>query len=538
ALRPQMETTQRHYGRLFEDAPGLASGVGSLVFTGDEDDPETLQTLASMGFADPVLVSGLVRGWHFGRYRATRSATSRERLTEVVPALLEVMASKSGDRAVVAFDRLLAQMPTGLQFFALLSSNPALLSLLANILGAAPRMAELVTRRPHVLDAILEPAFFGGIPNSALLADHLRQTMDQANSYEEALDRLRIFGQEQSFLIGARILAGTIEARRAGHAFTDLADLVTAEAVRLATGNVEGVHGRLSGGRTALIAMGKMGGREMTAASDLDLILLYQFDGDAIGSDGPRSLSGTQYFARLTQRLVSALSAPTAEGLLYEVDFRLRPSGNSGPLATNIDAFTAYQISEAWTWEHMALTRARLVAGDKNLIAEAAGAVTKILKAKRDPNKLISDVLEMRKLIEDEKSAAGPWDIKLARGGLVDIEFIAQYIQLRYAVDYPALLESETEMSLVAAKEAGLIPERHAAILLPALRLYQTLIQTIRLCVDEPFRPDEVPVGLRELLARVAEFPDFVHLEAHLIDTEASVLTVFTDTLRQRNKKS
>ena len=445
----------------------------------------------------------------------------------MVPALLEAMAKKSGDRAVVAFDRLLAEMPTGLQFFSLLSSNPALLSLLANILGVAPRMAELITRRPHVLDAILEPAFFGGIPDHQILSDHLRQTMDQAESYEEALDRVRIFGQEQMFLIGARILAGTLGARKAAYALTELAGLLAGEALRLATEAIAAAHGQMKGGRVALIAMGKLGGREMTAGSDLDLILLYEFDESATGSDGSRSLSGGQYFARLTQRLVSALSAPTAEGSLYEVDFRLRPSGNSGPLATKIDAFSAYQVKEAWTWEHMALTRARPVAGDESLMDRATDAISGILTAKRDPKKLISDVLEMRKLIEDEKAVTGPWDIKLARGGLIDIEFIAQYLQLRYAVDHPALLEPETEKSLVAAKDAGLLSKRHAAILLPALRLYQTLIQTIRLCVEEPFKPNEVPDGLRELLARTAGSPDFVQLESLLIESEASVLSVF-----------
>lgn len=537
-LRPQLESTQRNYARLFEDAPALAAGIGNLVFTGDEDDPETLKTLASMGFADPALVSGLVRGWHFGRYRATRSATSRERLTEVVPALLEAMAKKSGDRAVVAFDRLLAEMPTGLQFFALLSSNPALLSLLANILGAAPRMAELITRRPHVLDAILEPAFFGGIPDHQILSEHLRQTMDQAESYEEALDRVRIFGQEQMFLIGARILAGTLAARDAAYALTDLADLLAGEALRLASEAIEAAHGHMKGGRVALVAMGKLGGREMTSGSDLDLILLYEFDESTAGSDESRSLSGAQYFARLTQRLVSALSAPTAEGSLYEVDFRLRPSGNSGPLATKIDAFTSYQTKEAWTWEHMALTRARLVAGDQDLIDRATVAIRGILTAKNDPRKLKSDVLEMRKLIEEEKAATGPWDIKLVRGGLMDIEFIAQYLQLRYAVDHPALLEPETERSLTAAKEAGLLSERHATVLLPALRLYQTVIQTIRLCVEEPFTPDDAPEGLRELLARVVGQPDFENVESLLIESEASVLAVFKEALPGPKKRT
>lgn len=531
SLRPVLETTQTHYAQLFEEAPALSAGIGNLVFTGDDDDPDTLQTLSKMGFSDPALVSGLVRGWHYGRYRATRSSTARERLTEVVPALLEAFGRKSGDPAVVAFDHLLAQMPAGLQLFSILGSNPALLSLFADLLGAAPRMAELVTRRPHVLDAILEPAFFGGIPDREILANHLEQTMQQAVSYEDSLDRARIFGQEQSFLIGARLLAGTLDARNAGVAFTELADLLATEALRLAAENVATAHGQMENGKVALVAMGKLGGREMTAASDLDLILLYEFRRNATTSDGLRPISGGQYYARLTQRLVSALSAPTAEGTLYEVDFRLRPSGNSGPLATNIDAFVAYQTTEAWTWEHLALTRARLIAGDPRLVQTANSAIASILKKQRDPKELIKDILEMRALIEEEKKADGPWDIKLVRGGLIDIEFIAQYLQLRYAVDEPAMLSTETDASLGAAVEAGRLSKAHAEVLLPALRLYQALNQIIRLCVNEPFRPDEVPGGTKELLARAGELPDFVRLESHLVETEEAVFSVFDELL-------
>lgn len=530
-LRPVMETTQRHYSKLFEEAPTLSAAFGNLVFTGDEDDPETLHTLRAMGFSDPATVSGLVRGWHFGRYNATRSTTARERLTEVTPPLLEALAKSGGDSAVVAFDRVLERMPAGVQLFSILSSNPALLGLLATILGTAPRMADIVTRRPHVLDAMLEPAFFGGVPSQDLLSEHLRQTMDQAKSYEEALDRVRIFGQEQAFLIGARILAGALDARRAGYAFTTLADLLAAEALRLASDNIAEGHGHIAGGRTALIAMGKLGGREMTAASDLDLILIYEFAKNAQGSDGERPLSGGPYFTRLTQRLVSALSAPTAEGTLYEVDFRLRPSGNAGPLAVRLDTFVAYQSTDAWTWEHMALTRARLIAGDARLVRTAEAAIGQVLLQKRNKAKLVADILEMRNLVEEEKEARGPWDIKLAPGGLMDVEFIAQYLQLLHASKHPQVLHTETEAALAAANDAGLLSRAHAEILLPALRLYQALVQIIRLCVEEPFDPEEAPEGMRALLARAAEMPDFATLEAHLLETEESVRSIFVEMI-------
>ncbi len=526
-LRPALETTQRYYARLFEEAPSLSAKVGNLVFTGDEDDPDTLETLSAMGFGDAAQISRLVRGWHFGRYPATRSAAARERLTEIVPALLEAFAKDRGDAAVVAFDRLLARMPAGVQLFSLIGSNPWLLSLLADILGAAPRLAELVTQRPHAFDAIIDPAFFGELPDRKTLSSHLRRTMDQAISYEDALDRARIFGQEQALLIGTRILAGTLDARRAGHAFADLADLLVGELLQLAGDAMEKAHGRMPGGKVAVIAMGKLGGYEMTAASDLDLILLYEFNGNAAGSDGVRSISGGQYYARLTQRLVAALSAPTAEGRLYAVDFRLRPSGNSGPLATSIDAFVAYQTSDAWTWEHLALTRARLVAGDPRLIRTAQAAIGAILRRPREAKKLAGEVLEMRRTIEEEKGSDRLWDVKQARGGLIDIEFVAQFLQLRDAARHPAILNVETEASLLAAAEAKVLSVRHADILLPALRLYHAVTQLIRLCVDEPFDRDAAPEGLKLLLARAAELPDFARLEVHLGETQRAVRGVF-----------
>jgi glutamate-ammonia-ligase adenylyltransferase len=265
----------------------------------------------------------------------------------------------------------------------------------------------------------------------------------------------------------------------------------------------------------------------MTAASDLDLLLLYDFDEKAATSGGRRPLTGGQYFARLTQRIVAALSVPTAEGTLYPVDFRLRPSGNSGPLATHIDGFAIYQAKEAWTWEHMALTRARPVAGDPAMLARASAEIAKVLARPRDPRKVVADVLEMRAMVEDAKGGGDIWDLKQAPGGLVDIEFIAQALQLLHGAAHPEIIATETSTALSAAAAAGLLPARDADILLPALRLYQSLFQILRLCVEGPFQPAEAPRGLLERLARAGELPDFATLEAHLRDTEKAVRAAF-----------
>ncbi len=524
ALTTTLRTVRDDYSELFESAPSLTSTVGSLVFTGDSDDPETLFTLSKLGYKQPEQVTATVRGWHFGRYPAMRSATARERLTEFVPALIETLATThNADAAFAAFDRFLARLPAGVQLFSMLSSNPGLLGLLATMLATAPRLAETVVHRPYVLDALIEPAFFGRVPERTILAERIARTFGQADGYEDMLDRARMFGQEQAFLIGVRVLAGTIGARAAGAAYATLAEVLVSALLGEVKRAFEATHGRIRGGEVAVLAMGKLGGREMTAASDLDLIFLYDFDERAAASDGERPLPGPQYFTRLTQRLLAALSAPTAEGTLYEVDFRLRPSGKSGPLATHIDAFSAYQEKEAWTWEHMALTRARSLAGDKRIVSKIDWVIGKALSRKRDTKKIRADVLEMRGLIAAEKGGEDAWDLKQAPGGLVDIEFVAQYLELVHGKSHPGILSPETETVLANAAKAGLLPAREAEILLPALRLYQALTQLLRLCVDGPFVPEQAPGGLLELLARAGELPDFATLDRHLRDTQAAV---------------
>ncbi|HVZ14603.1 MAG TPA: bifunctional [glutamine synthetase] adenylyltransferase/[glutamine synthetase]-adenylyl-L-tyrosine phosphorylase, partial [Bauldia sp.] len=429
--------------------------------------------------------------------------------------------------AFAVFDRLLARMPAGVQLFALLQSNRQLLGLLAMVLGTAPRLAETIVQRAHVLDALLDPAFFGSLPSKEVLAGRLARTLGEARSFEDVLDRARIFGQEQAFLIGVRVLAGTVGVRSAGYAFSDLADVLLAALLEAVRREFASAHGHMKRGAVALVAMGRLGAREMTAASDLDLLLLYDFDEKTSASDGKRPLPGAQYFARLTQRLIGAISAPTGEGSLYAVDLRLRPSGNSGPVATHIDGFTHYQAHDAWTWEHMALTRARVVAGDAALVKRATKVIGDIISARRDPEKVTADVLEMRGMVEDAKGGAGAWDLKQAPGGLVDIEFVCQALQLTHAAKHPEIVTTETELSLEAAAKAGLVAPREADILLPALRLYHTLFQILRLCVDGIFDPAQAPNELLTRLAAAADLPDFATLDAHLRETEKAVRASF-----------
>jgi len=223
-------------------------------------------------------------------------------------------------------------------------------TLVALVLGTAPRLADTLAQRPQVIDALIDPAFFGALPDAETLAAGLQRTLGQSGFYEDFLDRVRLFGQEQMFLIGTRILSGTVSAQQAGEAFAGLADVIIRVLHRQIADQFATTHGRIRQQESAVLAMGKLGGREMTASSDLDLIMVYDFDPEHPESAGGRPLHGSQYYARLTQRLINALTTPTNYGRLYDVDMRLRPSGRSGPVATSIGAFEHYQQNEAWTW--------------------------------------------------------------------------------------------------------------------------------------------------------------------------------------------
>ena len=265
------------------------------------------------------------------------------------------------------------------------------------------------------------------------------------------------------------------------------------------------------------MGLGKLGSAEMTAGSDVDLILLYDYDGEAFESDGPKPIDSNRYFARLAQRMIAALSAPTAEGVLYEVDMRLRPSGNKGPVATRIKAFEKYQTTEAWTWEHMALTRARMVAGDESLKADAARIIGEVLGRPRDRKTIAAEVAEMRGLIEKEKPPRDIWDVKLIPGGLVDIEFIAQYLTLIAPGAGISIRDSSahTEAVLKSLGPEFLAPADLDTVV-SALKLYSELAQVVRLCIDGPFDPKEAPEGLKELICRITELPDLKVLEGEL----------------------
>ncbi|MBP1850882.1 bifunctional [glutamine synthetase] adenylyltransferase/[glutamine synthetase]-adenylyl-L-tyrosine phosphorylase [Rhizobium halophytocola] len=533
-LEAVLGTVEQRYGKLFEAEETLSGVAGNLVFTGQKDDPGTLKTLAALGFERPEDMSRIIRTWHNGRYRATHSVEARERLTAIMPNLLRIFGeNRRADEALLRFDSFLKGLPAGIQLFSLLSNNPPLLELMVKVMAAAPRLADIIAGRPHVFDGMLDPALLVELPTRDYLAARLSAFLDPAGHYEEILDRLRIFAAEQRFLIGIRLLTGAITGGDAGRAFTDLAELVITATLDAVRREMDRAHGVFPGGEVALIGMGKLGSHELTAGSDVDLILLYDYDEQADASLGPRSLDATRYFTRLTQRLMAALSAPTAEGVLYEVDMRLRPSGNQGPVATRIGAFERYQREEAWTWEHMALTRARVVAGDAGLTARAETIIASVLATRRDPARLAADIREMRDLIEQEKPPRDIWDFKLIPGGLIDLEFIAQHLVLSAPRrgDIPDAKRLSTADRLSLLGPATIAPA-DLDLCQTALRLFSDVSQVIRLCIDGPFEPDTAPAGLIDLIIRSAGTRDLATLEEQVRDLSAAIRGIFDRSVR------
>ncbi len=533
ALIRQLETVQGHYARLFEREAPLAGAEGNLVFTGVEDDPETLATITAMGFRNAHHVANAIRGWHHGRIRATRSARARELLTKLVPALLAALAASADpDAAFMQFDRFLSNLPAGVQLFSLFLARPELLRLVAEIAGSAPRLAVHLAQAPATLDALMDADFLTSLPGRDALDAALHEQMARAADFEATLDAARRFAKEQTFRVGVQIIQGRLKAENAGPAFANIAESIVSELLAAAEIELARTAGHVPGGRFAVIAMGKLGGREMTAASDLDLIFVYDVPEHHTHSDCAQPMPVLVYYARLAQRLIAALTVLTSAGGLYEVDMRLRPTGNKGPVAVSLESFRRYHETEAWTWERLALTRARAIAGSPDLCREVEAVIRVTLTAQADPTRLIADAREMREKLAAQFPGKNRWDLKFAPGGLIDIEFVAQTLQLQDAPVRPGVLSTSTIEALTRLRDSGALARKDADTLIEASEFQQALTQVLRIAVDGTLDPQSVTPGLKALLLRAVDAPDFEVLQYRLAEIQKSAHAIFEDVLR------
>ncbi|AOO81245.1 bifunctional [glutamine synthetase] adenylyltransferase/[glutamine synthetase]-adenylyl-L-tyrosine phosphorylase [Bosea vaviloviae] len=533
ALTAHARRVEGHYALLFEEGPSLASEAGTLSFTGTELDPDTLATLRKLGFRDPGTAAETVRGWHFGRRAAVTSARAREVLTELTPALLVALGrTVDPDGALAHLDNAFVRMPAAVELLTLLRSHASLLTIFADILGSAPRLAKVAALYPHVLDGIIDPAFTSANLDTDALTGRIRAVVgNPPPSVEDGLDRLRDAARQENFLVGARLISGVYRAQQAGQAYCAVAEGCLRVAFDDTRAAFAADHGLIAGAETVVLGLGRLGAGELTPSSDLDLILLYDRPEDAGPSDGAKSLDPVTWHVRFTQRLVAALTVPTRRGGLYQVDMRLRPTGNKSPAATQFSGFEAYHTGEAEIWEEMALTRARVVAGDAGLAQRAQAAMTLILRRERKPAKVAAAVLEMRALIAKEKGETDPWDLKLVTGGLTDLDFLAQFLVLAHAARHPGLVAPDTASVFAAAREVGLLSAADAAFLIEAHRLIGDVQLWQRFTVDETFDPAAVPPRVLKRIATAVGRPDAKVLRAELDEMRAGVRALFQKLL-------
>ena len=475
-------------------------------------------------FERPDFVEGVVEKWT--TLPSMRSERASQIFARLKPEILSRLAdSTSPEEALIQFDAFLSGLPAGVQLFSLFEANPPLLDLLIDICATAPQLARYLGRNSKVFDAVVSSDFFDSLPEFNCLNAELKAEIETAEDYEDTLDITRRWVKEKQFSIGVHLLRQISTADEAAIAYSDVAEACLANLFPAVCQNFSRRYGSPPGKGAAVIAMGKLGSREMSATSDLDLIMVYDAQG-AENSEGDRPLAVSTYFARLTQAVLSALTVPTSEGALYEVDMRLRPSGRMGPVATSINAFKEYQMNEAWTWEHLALSRARVVAGREDLERDVRNAMRAALRQPHDRAKVIGDVQEMRAKLAEEK-ADNPWEMKHGAGWLMDIELVLQTGAVLYGITG---VERPADM-LPELVTAGWITGEQAGAISAALKLFTSIQQVARLAVDGPIDPQSAGRGFRDLLVKVAKVDDIAALEVSLRDTANAMAVIIDEVL-------
>ena len=471
-----------------------------------EDGLPLEEQLADLGYADPAAVMQRMTRWRSGNIRAIRSPSARDAFEAVLPALLKAIAdAPDSDRAIARFDNMIEAMPSAINVFRLLEARPGLLQLVADILSYAPTLADDLGRQSRYLDALIDTSAMDLPGDVTRLLVAMKRRIGTAD-YQSTLDIVRDYVGEKRFALGVQLIEGRNDALDIARSYAHLAEAALQTLTAATVAEFEKTHGKVPDSELVILALGRLGGEALTHASDLDLILL--FTGDHLAeSDGARPLGATQYYNRLAQRVIASLSVPTASGALYEVDTRLRPSGADGLLCASVKSFGQYQRENAWTWEHMALTRARLLFGSDAACGEVRGIIADVLNAGRDVDKTRTEIADMRKDMAAHKPPKGELDVKLLPGGLVDMEFIIHMLQLtRHEGLVPQL-----GPAIDTLVRAGHLPADFAQ----AYALLGRLLVMVRLVAPDCAVP---PAAAQSLIAQSLGYADWNALTAAIRD--------------------
>ena len=469
-----------------------------------------------------------VDGWR--SYPALRSERAQTIFRRVEPEILGRLHRASNfDEALLNFDAFLKRLPAGVQLFSLFEANPTLIDLIVDICATAPGLSAYLSRNAGVLDAVLGGSFFEPWPGKDVLAAGLRKALEASGDYEKKLEAARRWAKEFKFRVGVHHLRGLIDASEAAKNYADIAGAAVAELWPVVVEEFAAKHGAPPGRGAVVLGMGSLGAERLNAASDLDLIVIYDAQGIET-SEGRRPLATRPYYARLTQALITALTAQMPEGRLYEVDMRLRPSGRQGPVATSLESFRNYQMEEAWTWEHLALTRARAVAGAPDLAADVEVVRLDVLRAKGAAAQVMPDLADMRARIFAAKAPDGAWEAKIGPGRLQDIELLAQSFALR-AGEPPRRVEAQLRLG----PKAGFITKDEGERLASAYRFLWRLQAGGRLLTEKPLDMDAIGEGGRSFLLREADAPDLDALAARLAAVTQDVAEIVDRALEARD---
>lgn len=514
-----------------------------LLFPSDGYNQNTLDVITGHGYQNAKDIYSIIQTWLLGRYRASRTKRARSLLHSLIPEILLIFGKYAEpDTSLKRFDQFLSHLPSGVQLFSFIKAQPWLLALLSEIIGIAPKLADQLAKRPLLLDAVLNDDFFDSAFTRQQLCEQLESGLTLAKDFQDILDIMRKWANELKFQVDVQILRNNSDAKKSGRNLSLVADVILEVMLRKVAHNFAKKHGKLHGSQFAVFALGKLGGRELTGTSDLDLVFIYDAPKEAFFSDGKKQLSINHYFARFSQQYINALTAMTGEGRLYEIDMRLRPSGNAGPIAVTLESFKDYQTKNAWTWEHLALTRGRLVVGERDLCNKITDVVAQALTQKdRDPEKLLLDTYEMREKLRKEFKARDIWAIKQIPGGLVDIEFICQYLILKHDSEHPAILVTNSLEQISALKAENILPATRAALLYQACEFMQNLQVILRLCFGSTNLfseniSDQSPALIETLCTRF-NCKSFAQLTENLIDKQNIVHQIYQDTIEIPAKK-
>jgi glutamate-ammonia-ligase adenylyltransferase len=534
ALHQRILTVRNYYSKLFETSPSLASNLpeatGSLIFTGIENHPDTLDTLGKMGFKNPDKVSDFVRGWHHGRYKCLVTKKARAQLTKLMPLLFTAFAkSPNPDSAFIHFDEFLSKQPETSQILSMLYLNNNLLDLLAEVFGGYPEIADNLSKNPSLIEYVLASEFYKKLPDIAELEKSLNKEIAASKKdFNTNIETIKNWVNDRKFRIGIQLVKNEISVELVFKALSNIAETALKAVLKICQKSLEKELGIVKQSKFAAIAFGKFGSKELTFNSDLDLVFIYDTKTEK------QLFEASSYFIQLTSKIVSAMSSITLAGKLYEIDLRLRPLGESGSIATNLKSFEQYynpdkQQGNAWVFEYIALTRARVISLDDKFSAKIQKIIKQKLQHKWNKELLHKEANFIHEKFRKNKKPDNNniFDIKNAEGGLFDLEFMIRFLQLKYLYLHPKIYGQSSIRTINNLYKAKIIEKEDYEIILKAYEFYKKVQNILRITSE-----NEILNYTQNILCKRLNFKNIESLKAEILRSKETIKNLNTKYLQ------